>query len=35
LMWRSTMSSWASRNRDTLKRPRRGGVRNRRTRKAS
>ena len=37
LMWRSTMDSWASRNRDTLKRPRarRGDVRNRRTRKAS
>jgi hypothetical protein len=37
LMWRSTMNSWASRNRDSLKRPRsrRGGVRNRRTRKAS
>jgi hypothetical protein len=28
LMWRSTMSSWASRNRDSLKRPRqwRGGA---------
>ena len=40
LMWRSTMNSWASRNRDTLKRlkrprARRGDVRNRRTRKAS
>ena len=37
LMWRSTMNSWASRNRASLKRPRsrRGGVRNRRTRKAS
>jgi hypothetical protein len=37
LMWRSTMNSWASRNRDSLKRTgsRRGGVRNRRTRKAS
>jgi hypothetical protein len=30
LMWRSTMDSWASRNREALKRPRpwRGGVRN-------
>ncbi len=37
LMWRSTMNYWASRNRDSLKRPRarRGDVRNRRTRKAS
>ena len=31
LMWRSTMNSWASRNRDSLKKPRpwRGGVHNR------
>ena len=31
LMWRSTMNSWASRNRDSLKRPRpwRGGAHNR------
>ena len=37
LMWRSTMNSWASRNRDALKRPgsRRSGTRSRRTRKAS